>query len=117
MCAATSGAKTDSRAFKETRAETAASRYQPIQGRQDDLAGRLAGVGIIFRADDDGALRVEVVAAGGPADKVGKIQKGDTLISIDRVDVRSMQPEQLAPYILGKAFYYVELEREWLVTS
>ncbi len=130
---------------------------QPPSAKPKDVAG----VGIVFRAEDSGrGLRVAALAVGGyirnasvfcftdatnshvssippqssrhaacslasdklllftaetccdtdsalarrgrrPADMAGQIGIHDQLLSLDKVDVRNMEPSELAPYILG----------------
>jgi hypothetical protein len=64
----------------------------------------LAGVGIVFSTaghTNISGLVVASLAVDGPADKSGQVKAGDVLVSIDRVDVRGISAEDLAPYILG----------------
>ena len=64
----------------------------------------LAGVGIVFSTaghQNNSGLVVASLAVDGPADKSGQVKAGDVLVSIDRVDVRGVSAEDLAPYILG----------------
>jgi len=123
-------------------ASTAHASPQPAQGDSTGKpaatpSGELAGVGIVFRAEESGhGLRVAALAVGGPADMAGKIGINDQLISLDKIDVRNMEPGELAPYILGPpgsavtlgfqaanrangdsttphGIYYLELKRGW----
>jgi C-terminal processing protease CtpA/Prc len=90
----------------------------------------LAGVGIVFSTvghNNISGLVVASLAVDGPADKSGQVKAGDVLVSIDRVDVRGISAEDLAPYILGSPgskvimgferpgqnTRYVELIRGW----
>ena len=64
----------------------------------------LAGVGIVFSTQGNSnstGLVVASLAVDGPADKSGQVKAGDVLVSIDRIDVRGVSAEDLAPYILG----------------
>ena len=89
----------------------------------------LAGVGIVFatQGNSNHGLVVASLAVDGPADKCGQVRAGDILISIDRINVRGVSAEDLAPYILGppgskvtigfdrpgQGLRYVEIVRGW----
>jgi len=67
-----------------------------------DLDNNLAGVGLVFRDCGKDGLRVQSLQQNGPATRCGKtININDTLISIDQMDVRSMNPGMLGRFILG----------------
>mmetsp|Transcript_8611 Transcript_8611/g.17195 ORF Transcript_8611/g.17195 Transcript_8611/m.17195 type:complete len:164 (+) Transcript_8611:90-581(+) len=73
---------------------------QPVGG----LPGRgpLGGVGIVFQAGQmEEGLLVASLAVDGPAEQSGQVRAGDILVSIDQTDVRKMNAEDLAQYILG----------------
>eukprot|EP00961_Rhodomonas_salina_P219021 2960597-Rhodomonas_salina.1 len=59
----------------------------------------VAGVGILFQADESGALVVTNVIKGGPAFKTGRICEGDILYEVDGVNVcvQSLLPPRSTP--------------------
>mmetsp|Transcript_27053 Transcript_27053/g.64249 ORF Transcript_27053/g.64249 Transcript_27053/m.64249 type:complete len:164 (-) Transcript_27053:54-545(-) len=64
--------------------------------------GPLGGVGIVFQAGQkEEGLLVASLAVDGPAEQSGQVRAGDILVSIDQTDVRKMNAEDLAQYILG----------------
>uniref|UniRef100_A0A7S1DQW2 PDZ domain-containing protein n=2 Tax=Hemiselmis andersenii TaxID=464988 RepID=A0A7S1DQW2_HEMAN len=100
------GARGDSHYFGTVR-----EAYGPHGARTVQYRGKSAGVGITFEQETasgvqgDKSLVVEGVARGGPAEKVGGIRKGMTLVGIDNdgsyVDVRGFGSEEVGPIILG----------------
>mmetsp|Transcript_37854 Transcript_37854/g.55600 ORF Transcript_37854/g.55600 Transcript_37854/m.55600 type:complete len:272 (-) Transcript_37854:196-1011(-) len=77
--------------------------------KESDLQ-QLAGVGIVFRDYGTNGLRVSSVVPNGPAMRCGRrLGHGDTLISIDQIDIRNLTPASLGCYILGPAGSSVRL--------
>mmetsp|Transcript_12145 Transcript_12145/g.24199 ORF Transcript_12145/g.24199 Transcript_12145/m.24199 type:complete len:163 (-) Transcript_12145:43-531(-) len=73
-----------------------------VAGQSTPGRSSLGGVGIVFQAGQkEEGLLVASLACDGPAEKSGQVMAGDILVSIDQIDVRKMNAEDLAQYILG----------------
>ena len=73
----------------------------PPPPEQDDAAPPPCGVGVTFGRDKSGYFIVKALAAGGPADRGGQVQVGDTLVTVDGQPVKGIRYDQLTPMILG----------------
>jgi len=71
------------------------------QPDQDDAAPPPCGVGVTFGRDKSGYFIVKALAAGGPAERGGQVQVGDTLVTVDGQPVKGIRYDQLTPMILG----------------
>jgi C-terminal processing protease CtpA/Prc len=67
-------------------------------------AANKCGVGIAFSVDSPqgGALVVKGFVPTGPAAADGRIRKGDVLVAVDGLDVRTLHTGQVSPLIYGK---------------
>ena len=101
--------------------------YTPDQNKaqEEDLQGRFAGVGILFRVEDEGVF-VRCVYAGSPAEKAGVIA-GDFIIQADDqsfVGIKSSEvvknlkgePGTVVKVIVerGEEKYLLEIERGYV---
>jgi C-terminal processing protease CtpA/Prc len=67
------------------------------------------GVGLLLLPDSDGAVRVMGLAPGSPAERCGRIQKGDILAEVDGVVVYKQPLETFGERISGPMYSHVEL--------
>eukprot|EP00288_Rhodomonas_lens_P016352 CAMPEP_0177705350 /NCGR_PEP_ID=MMETSP0484_2-20121128/8662_1 /TAXON_ID=354590 /ORGANISM="Rhodomonas lens, Strain RHODO" /LENGTH=634 /DNA_ID=CAMNT_0019216773 /DNA_START=191 /DNA_END=2091 /DNA_ORIENTATION=+ len=73
----------------------------------DDPDDPPVGIGIGLAQDSTGNLCISSLMPGSPALRSGLVEEGDTLQTVDGVDVRGMTPEQVRPLIMGKAGSFV----------
>ena len=67
------------------------------------------GVGLLLLPDSEGAVRVMGLAPGSPAERCGRIQKGDILAEVDGVVVYKQPLETFGERISGPMYSHVEL--------
>ena len=67
------------------------------------------GVGLLLLPDSEGAVRVMGLAPGSPAERCGRIQKGDILAEVDGVVVYKQPLESFGERISGPMYSHVEL--------
>ena len=67
------------------------------------------GVGLLLLPDPEGAVRVMGLAPGSPAERCGRIQKGDILAEVDGVVVYKQPLETFGDRISGPMYSHVEL--------
>jgi hypothetical protein len=70
----------------------------------DAKGPRMCGIGVLFHQDETTGVKRIVVAqtaAGGPADRTGRVRQGDLLVRIDGMDVHGQDLEYVSKYILG----------------
>jgi C-terminal processing protease CtpA/Prc len=67
------------------------------------------GVGLLLLPDSEGAVRVMGLASGSPAERCGRIQKGDILAEVDGVVVYKQPLESFGERISGPMYSHVEL--------
>ena len=67
------------------------------------------GVGLLLLPDSEGAVRVMGLAPGSPAERCGRIQKGDILAEVDGVVVFKQPLESFGERISGPMYSHVEL--------
>ena len=67
------------------------------------------GVGLLLLPDTEGAVRVMGLAPGSPAERCGRIQKGDILAEVDGVVVYKQPLETFGDRISGPMYSHVEL--------
>ena len=80
--------------------------------RHEDLANdgvERCGVGVLLLPDSEGAVRVMGLAQGSPAERCGRIQKGDILAEVDGVVVYKQPLEEFGERISGPMYSHVEL--------
>jgi hypothetical protein len=63
---------------------------------------QLAGVGILIEPQNDGAVLIKTVVAGGPADRAG-IKADDELLSVNGRSTADIDPNQLVNLVRGAA--------------
>eukprot|EP00802_Teleaulax_amphioxeia_P022134 Tamp_22550.p1 GENE.Tamp_22550~~Tamp_22550.p1 ORF type:complete len:246 (-),score=20.65 Tamp_22550:346-1017(-) len=95
------------RAVRGIPARPSSSRTYSSSGRRSH---RPAGVGIVFRQDEQDILRVDSVTPGGPAERSGLVKEGDELYSVAGQTVRGLTIGQLARLVLGPQGTTVDLE-------
>jgi carboxyl-terminal processing protease len=61
----------------------------------------MCGIGVVLREDIDGIL-IQDVIAGGPAEKSGKIKKGDTIIEVDGAAIKDVSFQRALDIMKGK---------------
>ena len=86
--------------------------YGDEAARPEDLANdgvERCGVGLLLLPDSEGAVRVMGLAQGSPAERCGRIQKGDILAEVDGVVVYKQPLEEFGERISGPMYSHVEL--------
>ena len=68
------------------------------------------GVGLLLLPDSEGAVRVMGLASGSPAERCGRIQKGDILAEVDGVVVYKQPLESFGERISGPMYSHVASE-------
>jgi hypothetical protein len=69
----------------------------------------MRGVGLLLLRDSEGFVRVMGLAQGSPAERCGRIQKGDILAEVDGVIVYKQPLEKCEERISGPWYSHVEL--------
>ena len=72
--------------------------------REDVKSPGICGIGVVFRQDETIGIHrifVERTVPGGPADRSGRVRKGDLLVTIDGKDVYGQDLEHITKSIVG----------------
>jgi C-terminal processing protease CtpA/Prc len=87
--------------------------FYPNEGAQFEVRNNdgveRCGVGLLLLPDSDGAVRVMGLAPGSPAERCGRIQKGDILAEVDGVVVYKQPLDTFGERISGPMYSHVEL--------
>lgn len=77
---------------------------------KDSLNNELAGIGVSFQSDEDGAAKITGIVSGGPADREGTLKLNDRIVA---VDIRNKgKPEDNTDIVFMKIDKLVDLIRD-----
>ncbi len=75
---------------------------------KSSMGGALTGIGALLGAEDDGAVKINGIVVGGPADKSGELKLNDRIVAVDSnnsgemTDILFMRLDKVVDMIRGK---------------
>jgi carboxyl-terminal processing protease len=82
-------------------AHTAFFSPEEARGMQSSLSKSFVGIGLLLQRDYRG-ITVREVLKGGPAERVGKIDVGDQIVSIDHRDIEALDYREVVQLLEGQ---------------
>jgi carboxyl-terminal processing protease len=85
--------------------------FREMGRAKDSLKNELAGIGVSFQSDEDGATKITGIVIGGPADREGTLKLNDRIVAVDKLnngkpedntDIVFMKIDKLVDLIRGK---------------